>query len=778
MSPSKRHNPRLRQLVDHVVSSPAAAGLVAPESEAEGQQLADASVCAVDMDDPQYGWTKQMRGIIWERHGGDLRSAEADLAQAGQVFKGQLHEELQRMAQEYGQENFAIPRLSSGWGEQPQLEPWLIISDPEDAQQISRLHTKKAGMYQPTFLGEGIFALNDVDEWKSQRHQIVAGVLPLSSLKQQFDTVKGSGADFMGLLHGLCEGGSQPIEMNETFSDRTLRTLGMTLMDSEEIFSTYSEGIRWSMTWNLSGFMDVDDTWEGKGGAFVDGVTGGVQEREYATKIGVIDGSAAPNSPEEAAQVRGFIDGIAAKCLARAKAADVRPTVDENGKPQLGAGHLMAMAAEIDTMERKHEYPNPESSQPTPTPTGLSNIEQSQLDTISSLIFAGHDTTANTLTWCCYELAKRPDIQERLRADIDRVIDVDLRRELTYDDLSALPYLTRVLHETLRLWPIVHYGTFRELVRPAKVKGANGEPVEVPAGTCVQIPHFSVHHSEEAWGPTVNEFDPDRDFKEKELWGETRDGKPLFRAWNPRSERFFPFQSAPRQCLGMNYAQMVMRVLISSILRTFEITLAPSMEGVPASEMSIARPLLKPIEGVWLKLTPRQGLTADAIRAPLAPRTLQPSPPQSPPQAAEATGAGAGDRVTAWREQVATARAGGIKLPMIYPWSEAREADLKAKMTAAGLPPLNIFKEEDEAAASDAGHDSSGDSSGAGAGGAGQESGSDAADAAAAAVNTQPSPGVWKAMVDTARTAGVKIPIIYPWSAARAADLAAKLAKL
>lgn len=604
----QHRNQRLRKLVAHVVA-------------AGPQELDEAALvpCA-DMHDPQYGWTKQLRGIIWEHHGGDLRAAEADLARAGQIFKGKQHEILQAMAKEYGQQNFSIPRRSSGWATDEKLEPWLVISDPEDAQRISRLHTKKAGVYQPTFLGEGIFALNDLNEWKLQRHQIVAGVLPLSSLKQQFDMVKASGNDLIVALHRRCEGGSQLIEMNEVFADHTLRTLGMTLMDSEDIFTAHSEAIRWSMTWNLSGFMDTEDTFEGKGGAFVDGITGGLQEREYAHKIGVIDGTAAPNSPEEAAQVRAFIDGIAAQCLARAKQAECRPTVDENGKPELGAGHLMAMAAEINTVERKHEYPDLTTSSKTPTPTGLSNIEQSQLDTISSLIFAGHDTTANTLTWCCYELAKNPAIQDRLRAEIDDVIDVELQRPLAYDDLSALPYLTRVLHETLRLWPIVHYGTFRELVSAAKIKGANGAPVEVPSGTCVQIPHYSIHHSEESWGPTVNEFDPDRDFREKELWGETKDGKPLFRAWNPRSERFFPFQSAPRQCLGMNYAQMVMRVTLSSLLRTFDITLAPSMHGVPSSEMGIARPLLKPVQGVWLKLTPRKGLTPEAVKVPLAPR--------------------------------------------------------------------------------------------------------------------------------------------------------------
>ena len=248
-------NARLRQLAAHVCaadsSNHGAQAAVRPTAVAAGSDVlvdADAAVPCVDMSDPQYEWTKQMRGIIWEDHDGDLVAAEAELAKSGQVFKGQLHEELQRMAEEYGHENFSIPRTNSGWGAGPVLAPWLVINDPADAQQISRLHTKKAGMYQPTFLGEGIFALNDVDEWKAQRHQIVAGVLPLSSLKQQFDTVRGSGSEFITLLHGMAAGGEQPLELNELFSDRTLRTLGMTLMDSEEIFTQHSEGIRWSMT--------------------------------------------------------------------------------------------------------------------------------------------------------------------------------------------------------------------------------------------------------------------------------------------------------------------------------------------------------------------------------------------------------------------------------------------------------------------------------------------------------------------------------------------------
>ena len=214
--------------------------------------------------------------------------------------------------------------------------------------------------------------------------------------------------------------------MNELFADRTLITLGRTLMDSEAIFRDNSAGIRWSMTWNLSGFADNDQI--GEGGAFVDGVRGGAEEREYARQVGVLDGTAAPGSEEEGLQVRRYLNGIATKCLKRARDVDklrrlnTRPPVatqGENGKPVVSQGGLMSYAAGIDTMRRKHAYPNPEAP-PCPTPTGLSNIDQSQLDTINSFIFAGHDTTANTLTWCCYELARHPEVQQRLQAELDR----------------------------------------------------------------------------------------------------------------------------------------------------------------------------------------------------------------------------------------------------------------------------------------------------------------------------------------------------------------------
>ena len=217
----------------------------------------------------------------------------------------------------------------------------------------------------------------------------------------------------------------------------------------------------------------------------------------------------------------------------------------------------------------------------------------------------------------------------------------------------------------------MHYGTFRELVRDAQVKGADGEPVTVPAGTSVQIPHYSLHHSEEHWGETVHQWDPDRDFQNSELWGESKQ----FAAWNPsfvsknggQSQRFFPFQYAPRQCLGMNYAQIVMRVLLASMLRTFDITLAPRTATRPVDEMSIARPLLKPKSGVWLQLTPR--FPNQHHPNPLTPRPAAAPPRQQPAVVADG-----------WAEMVARAREAGERVPLAYPWGGLQAAEGRGKL--------------------------------------------------------------------------------------------------
>jgi len=192
-------------------------------------------------------------------------------------------------------------------------------------------------------------------------------------------------------------------------------------------------------------------------------------------------------------------------------------------------------------------------------------------DAVSTFGFAGHDTTANLMTWCLYEVCQNAGIMNRLRAEIDAVyamLDAE-RRDMQYADLQRLPYLSRVIAETLRLWPSVPNGTFRETEFDDVVKGRGGAMVRVEKGTQVNIPVWLLHTSPALWGPTAEVFDPDRQWQGEEIWR----GQALA-AWNPQSLRYMPFTGAPRDCIGKNFAHMEARVILCELLRHYDFALA------------------------------------------------------------------------------------------------------------------------------------------------------------------------------------------------------------
>ena len=83
---------------------------------------------------------------------------------------------------------------------------------------------------------------------------------------------------------------------------------------------------------------------------------------------------------------------------------------------------------------------------------------------------------------------------------------------------NELPFMTKCIVETLRLWPALANGTYRELEYDETIKGKDGSPVNVKKGTYCQIINWTRHRSEELWGESANEFNPHRDFKDSEIW--------------------------------------------------------------------------------------------------------------------------------------------------------------------------------------------------------------------------------------------------------------------
>ena len=172
-------------------------------------------------------------------------------------------------------------------------------------------------------------------------------------------------------------------------------------------------------------------------------------------------------------------------------------------------------------------------------------------DEAMTLFLAGHETTANALTWTWYLLSQNPDVEANLHSELDAVL---AGRLPTADDLPQLPYTRRVFAESLRLYP------------PAWIVGrrvledydANG--YVLPAGAIVLLAQ-SVTHADPRFFPDPERFDPDRWTPEAEA------ARPKF--------SYFPFGGGPRVCIGEGFAWMEGILLLAILGQSWRLRLAP-----------------------------------------------------------------------------------------------------------------------------------------------------------------------------------------------------------
>ena len=222
--------------------------------------------------------------------------------------------------------------------------------------------------------------------------------------------------------------------------------------------------------------------------------------------------------------------------------------------------------------------------------------------------FAGHDTTGHTLTWLLYELCKAPEFKQELIKEIDNYWLH--HNEPTYDTFNELPFMTKCIVETLRLWPALANGTYRELEYDETIKGIDGLPVNVKKGTYCQIINWTRHRSEELWGESANEFNPYRDFKDSEIW--SYEG---FGTYNLSSDRFSPFTYGPRNCIGKNFSHMEMRLILLYIFKDYDFNLSydqlltvddKSYQGVNLFTMGPKSVNNDELLGLYLDVAPRK----------------------------------------------------------------------------------------------------------------------------------------------------------------------------
>ncbi|UBV41627.1 cytochrome P450 [Deinococcus taeanensis] len=166
--------------------------------------------------------------------------------------------------------------------------------------------------------------------------------------------------------------------------------------------------------------------------------------------------------------------------------------------------------------------------------------DQELRDEVMTLFLAGHETTANLLTFLLLLLARHPDVQTRVRNEVQGVLQ---GREPTAADLGALPLLGACIQETLRLYPPA-WLVPRQATAPVRVAG-----FDLPDGAAVSVSIFMLQRSAAHW-PQPDEFRPDR-----------------WRSLPRTPEAFMPFGLGPRMCIGNNLALMEATLIAALLLR-------------------------------------------------------------------------------------------------------------------------------------------------------------------------------------------------------------------
>ncbi|MGB5333099.1 MAG: cytochrome P450 [Woeseiaceae bacterium] len=192
---------------------------------------------------------------------------------------------------------------------------------------------------------------------------------------------------------------------------------------------------------------------------------------------------------------------------------------------------------------------------------GQSFTDSELLDELMTLIVAGFETSANTLNWVWYLIAKHPDIEERLLQEARQVLPGV--SAVNADSINSMQYTQQTLEEALRLYPPVWLFTRRAHDEDQL------DDYDVPPGTDIYLSPFILHRTERYW-PDPNTFDPERFARTDKA---------------SKDQPYFPFSLGPRRCLGEYFSFLEMKVHLGLLLPRFRLRLLDDKE--PELELGI-----------------------------------------------------------------------------------------------------------------------------------------------------------------------------------------------
>lgn len=229
------------------------------------------------------------------------------------------------------------------------------------------------------------------------------------------------------------------------------------------------------------------------------------------------------------------------------------------------------------------------------THTGLENpqikthrMTKKQLrDEVMTIFLAGHETTANALTWTLYLLAKDPKAEANTYSEIEHILDEKKAQGnnnssiIEYEDLSKLKYTEKVLMESMRLYP-PSWAIGRQVIKDYPL---NNKYI-IPSGSIIIVSQYLIHHDQRFYFQP-NEFIPER-------WSiEFRSSIPRF--------SYFPFGGGPRGCIGEPLAWVEGILILANVIKNWRIILEEKTGEIPLQPLVTLRPKI----GIHMRLIKR-----------------------------------------------------------------------------------------------------------------------------------------------------------------------------
>ncbi|KAJ3334512.1 Cytochrome P450 4B1 [Gonapodya sp. JEL0774] len=227
-------------------------------------------------------------------------------------------------------------------------------------------------------------------------------------------------------------------------------------------------------------------------------------------------------------------------------------------------------------------------------PEFMEKNDEELIKQLMTLLFAGHDTTSALLSFLTYHISLNTEWQKLVRSEVQQAFSPS--DSLTLEKLEALPRLTSVIKETLRMYPSAPFGAGRQVARDTRCaytdKDGRQKFVQFKKGDTILPAVYLAQMTQEFWNKPVDEWDPSR-------WMDDPNGG----ASSPYA--YAPFGNGARRCLGERLALGEARLTLAEILRRYEILPAKDPNG----EFKFAHYFtgtIKAANGVGVRLVPLQ----------------------------------------------------------------------------------------------------------------------------------------------------------------------------